>query len=67
MDITVNNEPYQISDSCSITQLLLDHVRQKPAGIAVAVNQSVIPKSEWGRTFICSGDNIVLIKATQGG
>lgn len=67
MDITVNNEPLQISDTCSITQLLQDHVQQKPEGIAVAVNQSVIPKSEWENTFIASGDTIILIKATQGG
>lgn len=67
MDITVNNEPLQISDTCSITQLLQDHIQQKPEGIAVAVNQSVIPKSEWENTFIASGDTIILIKATQGG
>ncbi|MCH7396533.1 sulfur carrier protein ThiS [Belliella sp. DSM 107340] len=67
MDITVNNEPLQIPDSCSITKLLQDHVQQKPEGIAVAVNQSVIPKSEWENTFIASGDTIILIKATQGG
>ncbi|GAB2632450.1 sulfur carrier protein ThiS [Belliella aquatica] len=67
MDITVNNEPLQISDTCSITQLLQDHVQQKPEGIAVAVNQSVIPKLEWENTFIASGDTIILIKATQGG
>jgi sulfur carrier protein len=67
MDITVNNEQLTISDSCSISQLLQDHVQQKPEGIAVAVNQSVIPKSEWESTFIASGDTIILIKATQGG
>ena len=67
MDITVNNEQLTISDSCSISQLLQNHIQQKTDGIAVAVNQSVIPKSEWESTFIASGDTIILIKATQGG
>lgn len=67
VDITVNNEPLQISDSCSVLQLLEDHIQLKAEGIAVAVNQSVIPKENWGKTFIGSGDNIILIKATQGG
>ena len=67
MDITVNNEPLQISDNCTISKLLQNHVQQKLEGIAVAVNQMVIPKSEWENTFIASGDTIILIKATQGG
>lgn len=36
-------------------------------GIAVALNQSVIPKSEWEQTPIKENDNILVITATQGG
>lgn len=36
-------------------------------GIAVALNQSVIPKSEWEQTSIKENDNILVITATQGG
>ncbi|MBW3468347.1 sulfur carrier protein ThiS [Arthrospiribacter ruber] len=67
MDITVNNEPLQISGSCSISQLFQNHIQINAAGIAVAVNQTVVPKENWDETFISSGDHIILIKATQGG
>lgn len=36
-------------------------------GIAVAVNESVIPKSNWANTQIQENDNILVITATQGG
>jgi sulfur carrier protein len=36
-------------------------------GIALAVNDAVIPKSEWGQCSLQSGDRILAISATQGG
>ena len=36
-------------------------------GIAIAVNQTVISKSEWSKTQLKENDNIAIIKATQGG
>ncbi|MCH7403392.1 sulfur carrier protein ThiS [Belliella kenyensis] len=67
MDFTVNSEAVHISETCTITQLLQDHLNQSPKGIAIAINQTVIPKNEWDNTAISAGDNIILIKATQGG
>jgi sulfur carrier protein len=36
-------------------------------GIAIAVNQQIIPKSQWNTHSIKHGDQLTLIKATQGG
>jgi sulfur carrier protein len=36
-------------------------------GMAVAVNNAVVPKMQWPGFKINSGDKIILIKATQGG
>lgn len=36
-------------------------------GIAVALNQNVIPKIYWNETRIEENDNILIITATQGG
>ncbi|MCH7411207.1 sulfur carrier protein ThiS [Belliella sp. DSM 111904] len=67
MDFTVNSEPIHTAEACTITQLLQDHLNQSSKGIAIAINQTVIPKSEWNSTAISPGDAIILIKATQGG
>lgn len=36
-------------------------------GIAVAINQTIITKSAWPVHLLKDGDQITLIKATQGG
>jgi sulfur carrier protein len=36
-------------------------------GIAVALNEKVIPNCDWKTTSLNENDNILIIKATQGG
>ncbi len=36
-------------------------------GIAVAINMSVAPRSEWPTTSIAEGDRIEIVGAKQGG
>lgn len=66
MEITVNNELKIINDaklSALIDQLLGD----KTKGVAVAVNQTIIPKTNWESTSLKEKDSVLIIKATQGG
>ncbi|EDM36773.1 sulfur transfer protein involved in thiamine biosynthesis [Pedobacter sp. BAL39] len=67
MEITVNHENYQINEHCSITELLHDVLTIPVQGIAVAINQTIIPKTEWPSQRLSSGDRVMVIKATQGG
>jgi sulfur carrier protein len=67
MDITVNQQIYQVTDVCSVQQLLT-HVLDIPArGIALAINQAIISKANWETHLLNPGDQIIIIKATQGG
>ncbi len=36
-------------------------------GVAVALNGSVVPRSEWPSTQLKPGDNIEIVRARQGG
>ena len=36
-------------------------------GIALAVNEKVVPKTEWEKFLLKENDKIIIIKATQGG
>ncbi|MGE0561644.1 MAG: sulfur carrier protein ThiS [Flavobacteriales bacterium] len=66
MDIQINNKGIQINSAISVENLItLQHISGN--GIAVAINQSIIPKSEWATTIIKENDNILIITATQGG
>ncbi|WP_024768259.1 sulfur carrier protein ThiS [Aquimarina macrocephali] len=66
MTVNVNNQSQLILKNSSIKKLLeqLDIV---PNGIAIAINNKVVSKEKWEQTMIENDDDIVIIKATQGG
>lgn len=67
MDITFNNSPQTIDAPASIQTLLHQLVGDKQKGIAVAVNRTVVPRSEWDNHLVQEGDKVWVIRATQGG
>lgn len=67
MEITLNNQPKTIAENASLQDIVFAQVGEKQKGIAVAINNTVIPKQNWQSTSIKQNDNILIIKATQGG
>jgi len=67
MEITVNQQTYRVTTFCSVQYLLTVVLNTPVNGIAVAVNQAIIPKSNWESHILNPGDQIIIIKATQGG
>lgn len=67
MEITVNNQLFTLTGPSSVTQLLSTVLQVPGTGIAVAVNQTIVSKSDWPAYVLQPGDQVVLIKATQGG
>jgi sulfur carrier protein len=67
MNVFVNNEKREILNQLTITQLLSDIKLNSPKGIAVAVNNEVIPKSGWEKYLLNENDKVTIIRATQGG
>ncbi len=66
MNITVNNKTESINDSTDINSLI-NQLEIDDKGIAIAVNFTVIQKTDWDKTELKENDNITIIKATQGG
>ena len=67
MDIIVNGETHSFKDQSSIVEMLQQLEVLSPKGIAIAVNDSVVPKVEWASRTLVSKDQITIIRATQGG
>lgn len=68
MELKINNQTKQFqADALSIQALLDIEIPQKQNGIAVAINNSVVPKSNWNSHFLSETDDILIISATQGG
>lgn len=67
MEVTINNQNYLLKEACSIEQMLAAVISTETNGLAIAVNQTIISRSLWDTYLLNPGDQIILIKATQGG
>ncbi|HZK96552.1 MAG TPA: sulfur carrier protein ThiS [Prolixibacteraceae bacterium] len=67
MEITFNNQTCQIEAKSSIQIALNNWIGENQKGIAVAVNETVVPKAQWDSYELQHNDNVLVIKATQGG
>ena len=67
MELTINNQTKHFAESITIQALLDIEAPAKQKGLAVAVNNSVIPKTDWDNYALSPTDQILIISATQGG
>ncbi len=68
MELKINNQIKQFqADVLHIQDVLDIENSQKQNGIAVAINNIVIPKSNWNSHLLQETDEILIISATQGG
>lgn len=65
--VTVNDKPYTLEEQTPLIQLLKKISLGDQKGIAVAVNQAVIPRKSWETIRLSNDDKILIIQATQGG
>ena len=65
MKIRINNKETDVQ-----AESLLDLAKElslPERGVAVAVNNRMIPRTDWQKTALKDDDNIVIIKAVCGG
>jgi sulfur carrier protein len=68
MELKINNQIKQFPlDSLTVQALLDLEIPEKQNGIAVAINNTVIPRTNWNSHFLNPTDDILIISATQGG
>lgn len=66
MQIFINDRPCEYPEKINVTTLLArENIRTDY--IAVALNDTVIPRSQWDFTELTDGCRILIIKAVQGG
>ncbi|KLU14579.1 MULTISPECIES: sulfur carrier protein ThiS [Xenorhabdus] len=71
MNIIVNDQPMTLSAPMTVQQFLehqlLEPIERPQSGTALAINQTIIPRSEWQTHQINDGDTILLFQAIAGG
>jgi sulfur carrier protein len=65
MKVTVNDEAVEVDDETTVAALL-DQLGFPAKGIAVAVDWSVLPRSQW-QTTLADGARVEVVTAVQGG
>jgi sulfur carrier protein len=66
MKVQVNNKETELLSQSSIQQLALS-MELPAAGVAIAVNNKMVPRTEWDQFVLKENDQIVIIKAACGG
>ncbi|WP_035336907.1 sulfur carrier protein ThiS [Dokdonia sp. PRO95] len=66
INIKVNQTSYQFPAQVTLDQIL-SQLDISVSGIAVAINERIITRSQWVSTIPDDGDAVLIIKATQGG
>lgn len=67
MTITFNGEAVAL-DAGTVADLLALRLEEpRPHGVAVAVNEEVVPRAEWPRWPLSDGDVVEVVTAVQGG
>ncbi len=66
MKIEVNNKEMNVDSSLSLAQLA-EQLQLSPQGIAVAVDNRMIPRTKWSEYILRENDAVVIIQAACGG
>ncbi|MDR6159640.1 sulfur carrier protein [Chryseobacterium sp. SLBN-27] len=68
MELTINHKTKKFEKLPeNLEALLAMELPEKKKGIAVALNNRIIPQSFWAETFLRDKDSVLIITATQGG
>jgi sulfur carrier protein len=66
MHIHFNDESIHCPDNLTL-EMLLEQLRVLTPGIALAINQTIVPREQWGAHLLNDGDQILLFQAIAGG
>lgn len=66
MKIKVNNKETELTQGNNVASLA-QQLELPQQGVAVALNNRMIPRGQWTEQEIKEGDNLVIIKAACGG
>ncbi|MGW2632241.1 sulfur carrier protein ThiS [Streptomyces chattanoogensis] len=66
VSVSVNGEAREIPGDLTLDRLVATLTRAT-AGVAAAVNETVVPRTQWPATPLGDGDRVEVLTAVQGG
>lgn len=64
--VLVNGERRTLDAPLALDALVAAHTAAA-AGVAAALNETVVPRSRWSATPVADGDRVEILTAVQGG
>jgi sulfur carrier protein len=64
--IVVNGVPSTVADGTTV-DVIVARLTDDGSGCAVAVNDAVVPRSDWTKRALAAGDRVEVLTAVQGG
>ncbi|GGW83966.1 sulfur carrier protein ThiS [Streptomyces lomondensis] len=66
MIISVNGEPRDVRPGTAL-DAVVNSLTTSPSGVAAALNETVVPRTQWPSTPLSEGDRVEVLTAVQGG
>jgi len=66
VQVIVNDEPRSLEHGATVADLV-STLGLGPRRIAVEVNQTIVPRADYGATPLCDGDTVEIIHFVGGG
>jgi sulfur carrier protein len=67
MQVLINNQFYAFDENSSLENVVAQLQLEDASGIALALNEEIIPRSKWNETILSDEDKIIIIGAVAGG
>ncbi|CAL2074858.1 sulfur carrier protein ThiS [Tenacibaculum sp. 190524A05c] len=64
--VKINDSNKTLKTECNLIRMI-EELNIQSNGIAIAVNNSIVKKSDWSNHKLSENDNVLIIKSTQGG
>ncbi|WP_307664014.1 sulfur carrier protein ThiS [Streptomyces sp. V1I1] len=66
LNVSVNGESRALATGTTLDTLVAN-LTAAATGVAAAVNEAVVPRSQWSGTLLDDGDRVEVLTAVQGG
>ncbi|MFF3905244.1 sulfur carrier protein ThiS [Streptomyces sp. NPDC001848] len=66
MNISVNGQTREVAPGTALDAVVRS-LTAAPSGVAAALNETVVPRTQWASTSLSEGDRVEVLTAVQGG
>ena len=66
MKVILNDNPHEVAEGTTLGEFI-ESLEIQIQGIAIAINNEVIPKSEWSKITLINDMTLMMIHAVSGG